>query len=264
MFEQQRRNCKDIITAKKLAEMKATQKAEETGDWETLINEDFSLMTAGTEDVPDGTMMPGETFGLLPDELFHTPDWYGIGVYQAGGNVALNYPGFGGVLNSPMMNMEGSIRIKLRVKSIDRTRPFFVQLAAGGYDYPFDPTGTGQMNMYQFTPEEGWQDIELNIINPYTGDDCFVQINAGTYNNGGLVIDYLTVERDKDYVATPIDLSASAFKEDGFTASWSKPYGAESYLVTLYEKKIVGTDNFTSEETFENASVEDGTVTGLS
>lgn len=84
LFEQQRRNCKDIITAKKLAEMKATQKAEETGGWETLINEDFSLMTAGTEDVPDGTMMPGETFGLLPDELFHTPDWYGIGVYQAG------------------------------------------------------------------------------------------------------------------------------------------------------------------------------------
>lgn len=264
LFEQQRRNCKDIITAKKLAEMKATQKAEETGDWETLINEDFSLMTAGTEDVPDGTMMPGETFGLLPDELFHTPDWYGIGVYQAGGNVALNYPGFGGVLNSPLMNMEGSIRIKMRVKSIDRTRPFFVQLAAGGYDFPFDPTGTGQMNMYQFTPEEGWQDIELNIINPYTGDDCFVQINAGTYNNGGLVIDYLTVERDKDYVATPTDLSASAFKEDGFTASWGKPYGAESYLVTLYEKKIVGTDNFTSEETFENASVEGGTVTGLS
>lgn len=264
LFEQQRRNCKDIITAKKLAEMKATQKAEETGDWETLINEDFSLMTAGTEDVPDGTMMPGESFGLLPDELFHTPDWYGIGVYQAGGNVALNYPGFGGVLNSPMMNMEGSIRIKMRVKSIDRTRPFFVQLAAGGYDFPFDPTGTGQMNMYQFTPEEGWQDIELNIINPYTGDDCFVQINAGTYNNGGLVIDYITVERDKDYIATPTDLSATAFKEDGFTASWGKPYGAESYLVTLYEKKIVGTDNFTSEETFENASVEGGTVTGLS
>ena len=120
------------------------------------------------------------------------------------------------------------------------------------------------MHMYQFTPEEGWQDIELNIINPYTGDDCFLQINAGTYNNGGLVIDYLTVERDKDYVATPTDLSASAFKEDGFTASWGKPYGAESYLVTLYEKKIVGTDNFTSEETFENASVEGGTVTGLS
>lgn len=265
LFEQQRRNCKDIITANKLAEMKATQKAEETGDWETLISEDFSLMTAGTEDVPDGTMMPGETFGLLPDELFHTPDWYGVGVYQAGGNVALNYPGFGGVLNSPMMNMEGSIRIKLRVKAINYSNLFFVSICAGGYDYPFDPVGNGtQMNMYQFDPEDGWQDIELNLVNPYTGSDCFVQINAGTYNRGGLIVDYLTVERDKDYVATPIDLSATAFKEDGFTASWSKPYGAESYLVTLYEKKIVGTDNFTSEETFENASVEDGTVTGLS
>lgn len=264
LFEQQRRNCKDIITANKLAEMKAARKAEENGKWETLISEDFSLMTAGTEDVPDETMMAGASFSYLPDELFHSPGWAGVGVSQAGGNIALNYPGFGGVLNTPLMNKEGRIRIKLRVKSINTTRLFLVSIAAGGYDNPYDPTSSGQMNTYQFSPEDGWQDVEVYVVNPYTGSDCFVQVNAGTRGNGGLVIDYITVERDMDYLSTPVGLGATAFKEDGFTASWSKPYGAESYLVTLYEKKIVGTDNFTSEETFEDASVEDGTVTGLS
>lgn len=263
LFEQQRRNCKDIITANKLAEMKAARKAEENGKWETLISEDFSLMTAGTEDVPDETMMAGASFSYLPDELFHSPGWAGVGVSQAGGNIALNYPGFGGVLNTPLMNMEGRIRIKLRVKSINTTRLFLVSIAAGGYDNPYDPTSSGQMNTYQFSPEDGWQDVEVYVVNPYTGSDCFVQVNAGTRGNGGLVIDYITVERDMDYLSTPVGLGATAFKEDGFTATWNKPYGAESYLVTLYEKKTVGTDNFTSEETFENASVEDGTVTGL-
>ena len=258
------------ITAKDLRKKAQTRAGEDDADrWETLIYEDFSLMTKGTEDVPDGTMYPEDyetTYNMyLPDDLFHTPGWFGLGVYQAGGNMALNYPGFGGVLNSPMMNMQGRIRMQLRVKCIDRARPFFISILAGGYDYPFDPSDTqgGQMNLYNFEPEDGWQDIEVYVNIPYAGSDCFFQLNAATYNDGGLIVDYVKVSRDKEYLATPDGLTASKFVTDGFTASWNKAYGADSYLVNLYETKTVGTDNGKYEESFEDASLDGEQVVGL-
>lgn len=130
-FTKKQKNAK-TITAKDLQKKVQTRAEEDDPDrWETLIYEDFSLMTKGTEDAPDGTMYPEDyetTYNMyLPDDLFHTPGWFGLGVYQAGGNMALNYPGFGGVLNSPMMNMQGRIRMQLRVKCIDRARLFFIK-----------------------------------------------------------------------------------------------------------------------------------------
>ena len=267
-FADAQRKCKGAVTAKDLAKKAPARAGEDDADrWETLIYEDFSLMTKGTEDVPDETMYPEDyetTYNMsLPDELFHTPGWNGIGVYQAGGNLALNYPGFGGVLNSPMMNMQGRIRMQMRVKCIDNHRPFLISIAAGGYDYPFDPSEDGQMNLFNFEPEDGWQDIDVEVMIPYAGSDCFFQINAATYNNGGLIVDYVKVSRDKEYLATPAGLSALGFVADGFTASWNKAYGADSYLVNLYETKTVGTDNGKYEESFEDASLDGGQVVGL-
>ncbi len=269
-FADAQRKCKGAVTAKDLVKKAPARAGEDDADrWETLIYEDFSLMTKGTEDVPDTVMYPEDyetTYNMyLPNDLFHTPGWFGLGVYQAGGNAALNYPGYGGVLNSPMMNMQGRIRMQLRVKCIDRSRPFFVSIAAGGYDYPFDPSYTdgGQMNLFIFEPEDGWQDVEVFVNIPYAGNDCFFQLNAATYNNGGLIVDYIKVSRDKEYVAAPDGLAAGKFVTDGFTASWDKAYGAENYLVTLYEKKVVGTDNYKTTESFEDASIEDGQVVGL-
>ena len=267
-FADAQRKCKGVVTAKDLAKKAPARVGEDDADrWETLIYEDFSLMTKGTEDVPDETMYPEDyetTYNMsLPDELFHTPGWNGIGVYQAGGNLALNYPGFGGVLNSPMMNMQGRIRMQMRVKCIDYSRPFLISIAAGGYDYPFDPAVDVQFNLFNFEPEDGWQDIDVEVMIPYAGSDCFFQINAATYNDGGLIVDYVKVSRDKEYVATPDGLTASKFVTDGFTASWNKAYGADSYLVNLYETKTVGTDNCKYEESFEDASLDGEQVVGL-
>lgn len=264
-FSEMKKKSKRVITVndlKKNSEMR--QNAEEADSWEVLVEEDFSLMKKGTDEKPDTVTFPGQMSGFLPDSLFHTKGWFGLGCFQAGGSVALNYPGFGGVLNTPLMNMQGRLRVQMRVKAIDKKMLFFASIAAGGYDFPFDPsTGEPQMNNYNLKPEDGWQDIEFYFENSYTGSDCFLQINAITYNTGGLVIDYINVSRDKEHVGTPEGLGANGFVTDGFNAYWDKAYGADKYHVNLYEKRLLSTDNYKTEESFENASVEDGNVVGL-
>lgn len=149
-FSEMKKKSKRVITVndlKKNSEMR--QNAEEADSWEVLVEEDFSLMKKGTDEKPDTVTFPGQMSGFLPDSLFHTKGWFGLGCFQAGGSVALNYPGFGGVLNTPLMNMQGRLRVQMRVKAIDKKMLFFASIAAGGYDFPFDPsTGEPQMNNY--------------------------------------------------------------------------------------------------------------------
>lgn len=264
-FSEMKKKCKRVITAEDLKKNAGiNQSAENQEAWEVLVEEDFSLMKKDTDEIPDTETFPGQSSGFLPDSLFHTPGWFGLGCYQAGGNVALNYPGFGGVLNTPLMNMQGRLRVQMRVKSIDNKMLFFASIAAGGYDFPFDPsTGEPQKNLYNLKPEDGWMDVDFYFENSYAGSDCFLQINAVTYSNGGLVVDYIKVSREKGYLGTPEGLGANGFVTDGFNAYWDKTYGADKYHVNLYEKKSLSTDNFKTEESFENASVENGNVVGL-
>ena len=246
---------------------KAQRKAEADEKWETLLSEDFSLWNKGTEDAPDSIMYPTTYFTdgsyVLPDSMFHSTGWSGLGLYQAGGNIALAYPNMGGMFNTSPMVMQGKLRIKLRCKAIKANVLFFMSVAAGDWIYPYDPIGN-QKNLYRLKPEDGWQDVELDIINPYAGSDCFIQVNGMTYNKGGLIVDSISIERDANYVSTPTGLGANHFTYTGFTASWNKTAGADSYIVNLYENKKTSDQNFVSSNDFEDATVNaDGSFTGL-
>lgn len=261
-------NGRQPITAQQLRVMRKAQKADENADWETLVSEDFSLWTKGTEDEPDSEMYPKDYFTtyneMLPDSLFHTPSWGGLGCYEAGGCVALAYPNMGGYVNTPLMNMNGKLRVKARVKVIKAKAAFFLTFGAGSYASPGDPIGDDNRHLYRFTPEDGWQDIEFEIVNPRATDDCFLQVNAMCYNKGGVIVDQLSIERDRNYVATPQSLTASDFTYEGFKASWTGGYGADSYLVSLYKKQLMGTENFVSSNSFENITTDaDGNLAGL-
>lgn len=256
-----------VIDASQLAAQRGLRRADDANSrWETLIKEDFSLFVHGTEDEPDGTMHPQEYFTdyslNLPDSLFHTSGWNGLGVYEAGGNVALAYPNYGGVLNSPQMNMNGRIRIKLRAKVIKKKALFFVNIVGGSVTSPYDPIGT-QMNLYDIAPEDGWQDIEVTMVNPDATNTCFLQINAANYNKGAVIVDSVVVERDANYIATPTGLSVSDFTYDGFKAQWGEAFGANGYLTSLYRKTPVSTENGVYANDLESVSIDHGKLNGL-
>ena len=50
----------------------------------TLLSEDFSKFTAGTDTEPDYVRLD-DADGNISDEYFNTPGWKGSEVYQAGG-----------------------------------------------------------------------------------------------------------------------------------------------------------------------------------
>lgn len=57
-FAKKQKNAK-VITAKDLRKNAPARVGEDDPDrWEVLVDEDFALMTKGTEDVPDTEMMP--------------------------------------------------------------------------------------------------------------------------------------------------------------------------------------------------------------
>lgn len=73
-----------------------------------VLEEDFSLFTAGTEDQPDSkNIAPGTNYVYEVDPAYtHVPHWLGYSVYQAGGCAAIGmyeYYGYmyGGYISTP-------------------------------------------------------------------------------------------------------------------------------------------------------------------
>lgn len=249
--------------------MMAPRHADEQSRWEAVIDEDFSLFTAGSEEAIDETFMPEAYFETgamdLDDALFHTPGWSGVGVYQAGGMAALAYPRMGGLINTPFVEMQGHLKVTVRVKAIEARFILMMSIVAGDYWSPYDP-GCGDRTQAQdptLMPDDGWQELTFEVVNP-SAEPCALQMNGMAYNSGKLLIDYIKVERDLNYVATPSGLKAEGFVTDGFTAAWDAASGAESYKVDLYKMEAIG-GNVMYEESLDNlAADEEGNLTGLS
>lgn len=231
--------------------------------YETLFYEDFSKWSAGTPDEPDGTMYPLTYFedydNTLPSDMFLTEGEYnGIGCYQAGGCIALNYPGMGGVINFPSMAMSGKLVLTARVKAIgEKSTLFSLNILTGGIDNPQSVENDGGMaGMMKATSADGWIDIRREIINTYT-TPCWLQVNAMMYNATGILVDYVKIERDLTYLTAPASTSATRFTNDGFTASWQGNPNAETYLISLFEKTPLSSQDNQAYEDFENAKMDD-------
>lgn len=242
-----------------------TRAADQDDKYETILYEDFSKWSEGTPDAPDGTMYPINYFTdfdkSLPSDMFMTPgDYIGTGCYQAGGCVALNYPGMGGFINFPTMEMSGKLILTARVKAIGEKRTSFaITILTGDAASPTSVENDGGANGLQtVTNADGWIDIRREIINPYS-DPCWLQINAMMHNATGIVVDWVKIERDRDFLSAPMQTGTGKFTNEGFTASWQPNPKAKSYLISLYEKTPVDGKDHMAFEDFENAAIDETT-----
>lgn len=245
-------------------------------DDEVLLSQDFSLVTEGSESDLVPISLTGGSFSSI-DDLMISPEymgsegWWGFGVYGAGNQVALAIPNYGGLINTPAMDMYGSITINIRAKLREGSGYGFFWLTCqkaedgnllNGSVVNNLPTGEGgATNMCRLEDEE-WHDFSITVLNPYEGDSWF-QINGTTYSKTGIMIDRIEITRSSDFAVAPSNLLSYDFTDEGFTARWEPGANNSSYLMTLIEQSADGEDQTLSTD-FNNIKLdENGTITQL-
>ena len=122
-----KKNAKSV-KSKTLNRTKATPCADGEGlAATTILAEDFSKFTAGSESAHDATRLD-DADGFIDDKYFNTPGWWGLEVYQSGGMAYLGYSydeDATGLLSTPLVNTQGAVTIKLRARSMNPEGDYF-------------------------------------------------------------------------------------------------------------------------------------------
>ncbi len=261
-------------TVKSTEIKKVNAAAEDEVEYNTLLEEDFSLMTKGSEEAPDPTMYPENYISTgrteMPDELFHTPGWFGSGVHQAGGMISLELAyereateddvlygdaenvgdiikvHDGGTILTPFMKMPGKIRATFKAKAVNY--PVFFTY----YIYPESHAEDTTLK-----PEDGWQEFEF-IFENNSAEDCCFGINSAFMSQGYLMVDDIRIESEKEFVNQVNGAKADRFTTDGFTLSWDEVNAAKDYLITLEGESPADEGEFELSTSFEEDMTEEG------
>lgn len=214
----------------------------------TLIDEDFSLLTAGTNDQPDTTPLTkdGEWGEDATDESYLmdaslTKDgpWFGLSLRQAGGAIALmGQSDQASWLFTPLKDYSGKMKITLRARSLKGTTRLIIHFNKGGYVNSMPIDGLPQYKMA--TLKEGeWTDIEAEVDN----NSADLDGNIGFQAISTVLIDDVKVTVEGENLVYPPILPLTNLSESGFTAHWQEVRNADDYLFSLFRKQWTSDDN---------------------
>lgn len=234
--------------------------AESNQKEEIIIDEDFSLMTEGTVDSPDEThLIDIENYDIyIPDKYTHQPGWSGTGVFQAGGAAALNYPDYGGYINTPEGNYAGQLHITCRVKPLPHNESKYPSINIGVCSGGVNSSAPRTLAYCIKDVENGdeWTELAWDTMINDPSMDQFVQFNTYDY----LVIEDIKVTVMLTSLPAPQLKEATEHTIDGFTANWSPVARADYYLLSVFHNEPIGsdTDIVSYSESFEGVNA-DGT-----
>ena len=225
-------------------EHRANAEKEET----VLLDEDFSLFTAGTEDEPDSKNVSDNFTGEIPSRYTKTPGWTGAAIRQAGGVCAMVLGNFAtsdggaqtlpGYLITPKGNYAGDLTVTFRAR-------------LSGADVESDKMSVTLINSEKGTLESS----QLEIGKEWS--EYTVKFSKGEFKScaiefamasAGVLLDDIKVVSKQTSIVPPTPTAATDFTTDGFTAHWNPTADADSYLFSLYE---MNTDKATTTETFD-------------
>jgi len=229
-----------------------------------IIDEDFSNLTAGSEEVPDTTPLAskfGEPGWNIDSKWMHTAGWTGSWVYQAGGKCALidTYGWVGACLNTPLGDYSGDLTITFKIKALGDAQSnniVFVNAMKGGTNHPkwaSDGQGGDLSETIRIYPGMGWMNVEINFHNVSADADGFIQLNC----YGQVLIDDLRIVSDINFLASPKLNDATNFKDTEFTINWDPVRAAQNYWLHLYKKEVTGDMGLTLTADFEDGVLPD-------
>ncbi len=198
---------------------------------QTVVDEDFSLFTAGSEAEPDATDLALETF-KVPDEYMHSKGWVGGGVHQAGGVCALKvHKSMGedrdGFISTPLMELYGDVTLTFRAKRIQDKDIIMDVVICDQWEGP-------QESHARYTLTDDWQTFTYTTDKATYGL-CNIQIST---DNGEALIDDIKVERVRNKIETPDIQYPINNSLTEFTAYWPSVKDAKDYLLTVYYTQL--------------------------
>lgn len=190
----------------------------------TIVEEDFSKFTAGSEAAPDAVDLADAQTGDISAEYTQIPGWSGAAVYQAGGSAYIGfYEGATGWLNTPVLDCSannGTFTLSFRAKSA---------LASGDeldilLLYP-DETYATESAYVMLTNE--WQEYSVSMSKGNA--ETFIQM--WTYDGEYYIDDIKMVAEG---LSAPQNLTVSKYMGTSAELSWDPVDGADSYLLNVY------------------------------
>ena len=217
----------------------------------TILSEDFSKFTAGTDSEPDHIRLDNAETGVISDEYFNTSGWKGNEVYQAGGCAYLSFSEEyqeTGIIITPTINTSGAIYINCRMRTVDPA---------------------GDVVCYNIV-DQNLEPIDANIdfirvTNEWTNVSWFT--SAGDENSRIYIYSYSKNVFIDDIEIVSVQLSTPTLQEetniskDSFTANWSAVDNADSYIFKLTANHTAETDEtfYYTNSSFDNVASQ-GTI----
>ena len=199
-----------------------------------VIDEDFSLFTAGSEENPDGNSITTSSF-YVESKYTKIPKWIGYNVCQAGGVCALLeyfHPDFGkgyGYISTPEMELYGETTVTFRA------RRAYSNPSSGDLDLALCDNTSGRLETTNFTLGNEWKEYTWTTDEAVFNDKCIFQF---TPMRGEILLDDIKVVRKRTVlpvveVVEPENISTTEFK-----AKWvdSKLNGKTGYYLSVYYK----------------------------
>ena len=203
-----------------------------------IVDEDFSGLTAGTEDAPDNNILEDNlgwvNTGLKPYHESCTKPWGGMGLTSAGGTIAVT----DGFLNTPTGDYSGTLKMTCRVRlpkgtvvtdwsgNVLEQVPLDIILLRRSVFQDFKRV------TYYLTEE--WQEITFEAENGWFSD---TMIQFFTAYNMTFLVDDVKIEHVINSIEYPHADNATTVSDDTFIANWDGTATAEEYLLSVYTKE---------------------------
>lgn len=218
------------------------QVPEDGREYETVIYEDFSLMTAGSEDDPDKNYIENDDYSI-PSQYTHQPGWSGRGIMQAGGAVCIGkvtdpYTSkeMTGQIETPVTDLHrdnGKAYLSFRAKSL---RPDVDMLTIRWVtDDVMGSVGEEQTTYINGTV---WSTVNVDLTK--CPENAIIQIWS-EYNE--VLIDDIKVEQYHSPIDSPKALKWTEYTGDSFVANWEAVEGADHYLLNVFYIRREGSED---------------------
>lgn len=252
-----------------VAKVMRTDSPTDYGTPVEVINEDFSLMTAGSYGNPDTSVeLTSDQISSYPfwinmlPEYTHQPGWGGHYLSPAGGCVATSESD-GGNLNTPMLDCsahQGVVFLEFKARTDEGVENQYL-LAEAAETFNMQPSWDmlGDVVLTDVSPE--WKTYTIKFYNAgqYTLFNLVRQQMTQEDVVHRIYLDDVRVYTIDPYIAMPTALPYTDYDGESFMAHWTKVDGAVSYRLNVYSKDVTG--DYDNQTTTINYVLKDQEVT---